>query len=114
MIEHCIAKEVKIGNNKTEIDSLGNFEFHFQVSNPSLYILRNKNEETEIFLQPRDIKPSEKRPVIVYFHGGGFVDGKPDYHFGYNYIKKTEIYTQVVNNSSSNSICPIDSLHLGL
>lgn len=39
--------------------------------------------DAHIFI-PKDIKPKEKRPAIVYFHGGGFVEGKPDWHFGYN------------------------------
>lgn len=39
--------------------------------------------DAHIFI-PKDIKPNEYRPAIVYFHGGGFSSGKPDWHFGYN------------------------------
>jgi acetyl esterase/lipase len=39
--------------------------------------------DAHIFI-PKDIKPNEYRPAIVYFHGGGFSGGKPDWHFGYN------------------------------
>lgn len=39
--------------------------------------------DAHIFI-PKDIEAYEKRPAIVYFHGGGFSSGKPDWHFGYN------------------------------
>ena len=53
-IINCKAKELQLGTYSTEIDSLGNFKFHFQISNPSIYILRYKGDETEIYLQPKD------------------------------------------------------------
>lgn len=54
MIENCSAKELQIGHHKAEIGTLGNFEFRIQVSCPSLYTLRYKTEEAEIFIQPKD------------------------------------------------------------
>ena len=39
--------------------------------------------DAHIFI-PKDIKPNEFRPAIVYFHGGGYSSGKPDWHFRYN------------------------------
>lgn len=65
MIVNCKAKELQLSDNKTKIDSLGNFKFHFQVSNPSIYTLRYKKEETEIYLQPKD-------SIIISFNDSDF------------------------------------------
>jgi len=37
--------------------------------------------DAHIFI-PEDIKEEEKRPALVYFHGGSWSEGKPDWHFG--------------------------------
>lgn len=34
--------------------------------------------------KPKDIKPDEKRTAILYFHGGGYSSGNPDWHCFYN------------------------------
>ena len=34
--------------------------------------------------KPKDIKPTEKRAAILYFHGGGFSSGNPDWHCYYD------------------------------
>ena len=33
---------------------------------------------------PKNIKPEEKLPAMVYFHGGSWYEGKPDWNFGYS------------------------------
>lgn len=42
------------------------------------------NLDAHIF-KPKDIKPNEKRAAILYFHGGSFSMGKPDWHCHYDY-----------------------------
>jgi acetyl esterase len=38
-------------------------------------------KELELYLfQPADLKPGEKRPAILYIHGGGWVNGEPAVH----------------------------------
>lgn len=41
------------------------------------------NLDAHVFI-PKDIKESELRPAIVYFHGGSWSEGKPDWQFGYS------------------------------
>jgi acetyl esterase/lipase len=31
---------------------------------------------------PKDLQPGERRPAMVYLHGGSWSEGKPDWHFG--------------------------------
>jgi acetyl esterase/lipase len=31
---------------------------------------------------PKNLRPGERRPAMVYFHGGSWSEGKPDWHFG--------------------------------
>jgi hypothetical protein len=31
---------------------------------------------------PEDVRPGERRPAMVYLHGGSWSEGKPDWHFG--------------------------------
>jgi acetyl esterase/lipase len=31
---------------------------------------------------PKGLRPGERRPAMVYFHGGSWSEGKPDWHFG--------------------------------
>ncbi len=33
---------------------------------------------------PAGLKEGERRPAIVYFHGGSWSEGKPDWQFGYS------------------------------
>lgn len=41
------------------------------------------NLDAHVFI-PKDIKEGEIRPAIVYFHGGSWSEGKPDWQFGYS------------------------------
>lgn len=41
------------------------------------------NLDAHVFI-PKDVKESERRPAIVYFHGGSWSEGKPDWQFGYS------------------------------
>ncbi len=37
----------------------------------------------EVFVfVPEDVRPGERRPAMVYLHGGSWSEGKPDWHFG--------------------------------
>lgn len=33
---------------------------------------------------PKDLRPGERRPAMVYLHGGSWSEGKPDWQFGYS------------------------------
>ena len=33
---------------------------------------------------PKDLQPGERRPAMVYLHGGSWSEGKPDWQFGYS------------------------------
>ncbi len=39
--------------------------------------------DAHIFI-PDSLKKDEKRPAVVYFHGGSWNEGKPDWQFGYS------------------------------
>ncbi|MDA3839359.1 MAG: alpha/beta hydrolase [Candidatus Delongbacteria bacterium] len=46
---------IQIGDYKAKIDSLGNFELKFKTSEPDIYTLMYHGEETDLFLEPKNV-----------------------------------------------------------
>ncbi|HHE65118.1 MAG TPA: hypothetical protein ENL09_03745, partial [Bacteroidetes bacterium] len=70
---------------KQKINSIYNSELSKRNDHPifTYKSVDGFNLDAHVFV-PKDIKEGETRPAIIYFHGGSWSEGKPDWQFGYS------------------------------
>jgi acetyl esterase/lipase len=76
--EKCKSVQYKKDINDYYLKELANRENHIIKTYKTV---DGFNLDAHIFI-PKDLKEGEKRPALVYFHGGSWSEGKPDWGFG--------------------------------
>jgi len=78
-------KSCKSEDLKQKINSLYNSELSKRNDHPifTYKSVDGFNLDAHVFI-PKDLKEGETRPAIIYFHGGSWSEGKPDWQFGYS------------------------------